>query len=174
MLQVSSHWSVKPSTMNISVYILNRPKRLALIWAVCLVSTVYEHHSFVYISQIRSSLVKVKKKNEKQKAQVWCLLCDSLFFHMLFIHRVNLQMILIRYVEKRWVSRDRKVEPLSSITREQHVPLYKPAPTVSTPTRVIVHLPERKQSSQPNNLNNTPSLPRVLEHQVLMLSLILC
>ncbi|KAL9999125.1 putative Arf GTPase activating protein [Helianthus debilis subsp. tardiflorus] len=82
--------------------------------------------------------------------------------------RVGIEnFIRAKYVDKRWVSRDRKLEPRSSITREEHTPIE---PTVRTSTRVIIHLPEQKQSPQLYNNNKlTPPLPpKVVEHKVIV------
>lgn len=75
-------------------------------------------------------------------------------------------MILIRYVEKRWISREQKVETHLSIIRKENVPLYKPGTT----TKAIVLFPEPKQTPQLYNLNKTtPPLPSstVVDQQVL-------
>lgn len=74
-------------------------------------------------------------------------------------------MILIRYVDKRWASRERKVESRSSVTGEEHAPVYKPGPIVGTSTKDIVHLPQLKPSPQLYKVNKSaPS--RVHEQQV--------
>ncbi|KAL8249191.1 hypothetical protein R6Q59_006059 [Mikania micrantha] len=85
--------------------------------------------------------------------------------------RVGIEnFIRAKYVDKRWVSREQKVEAHTSITREQHVPAYKVKPAVNTSTRVIVPLPDQKHSPQLYNMNKiTPSLPpRALEPQVIV------
>ncbi|KAI7738426.1 hypothetical protein M8C21_015656 [Ambrosia artemisiifolia] len=85
--------------------------------------------------------------------------------------RVGIEnFIRAKYVDKRWVSRDRKPEPHLSISREERAPVFKHRPAVRTSTRVIIHLPEQKQSPQLYNFNKlTPPLPpKVLEQQVIV------
>ncbi|KAI3765120.1 hypothetical protein L2E82_15146 [Cichorium intybus] len=84
--------------------------------------------------------------------------------------RVGIEnFIRAKYIEKRWISRDQKVETHLSTIRKENVPLYKPGP-MNTSTRAIVLLPLPKQAPQLYNLNKTiPPLPsRVLDKQVII------
>ena len=81
-------------------------------------------------------------------------------------------MILFRYIDKKWISREQKVEAHLSIKREENVSVYKPVTPISASTRVIVHLPEPKQTPQLYNMNkNIPHVPpKILDQQVLTCS----
>ncbi|KAI3498843.1 hypothetical protein L1887_34629 [Cichorium endivia] len=84
--------------------------------------------------------------------------------------RVGIEnFIRAKYIEKRWISRDQKVETHLSTIRKENVPLYKPGP-LNTSTKAIVLLPEPKQAPQLYNLNKTiPPLPsRVFDKQVII------
>ncbi|KAL7603815.1 ADP-ribosylation factor GTPase-activating protein AGD5 isoform X1 [Lactuca sativa] len=82
--------------------------------------------------------------------------------------RVGIEnFIRAKYVDKRWISRDQKVETHLSIIRKENVPLYKPGTT----TKAIVLFPEPKQTPQLYNLNKTtPPLPSstVVDQQVII------
>lgn len=81
--------------------------------------------------------------------------------------RVGIEnFIRAKYVDKRWISRDRKVET----HLKENVPIQKPKPTISTPTRAIVLLPEPKQTPQLYNLKKTtpPLSSTALEQQVII------
>lgn len=82
--------------------------------------------------------------------------------------RVGIEnFIRAKYVDKRWISRDRKVETHLSTARQEHVPVYKPGPPAS---RVMVRLPEPIQSPQlyKSNKSVTPLPPGVVEQKVIV------
>ncbi|KAL4585532.1 hypothetical protein LXL04_010154 [Taraxacum kok-saghyz] len=82
--------------------------------------------------------------------------------------RVGIEnFIRAKYVEKRWISRQQKVETHLSIIKKENVPLHKPGPTIYTSTKGIVLLPEPKQTPQLYNLNKTVP-PRVLDQQIII------
>lgn len=78
--------------------------------------------------------------------------------------------IRAKYIDKRWISRERKVEAHLSIKREENVSVYKPVTAISASTRVIVHLPEPKQTPQLYNVNKSiPHVPpKVLDQQIIV------
>ncbi|KAI7758051.1 hypothetical protein M8C21_007415 [Ambrosia artemisiifolia] len=128
----------------------------------------------VHISKVRSATLDtwlpdqiacIQAMGNKKSNQYWEALLPPKY------DRVGIEnFIRAKYVDKKWVSQERKVECHSSITQKQHVPVDKQGPMVSTSTKVIVHLPEQKQSPQLYNVNKiTPSLPpRVVEQQVIV------
>ncbi|KAF5756525.1 putative Arf GTPase activating protein [Helianthus annuus] len=144
---------------------------------ICLHCSGVHRSLGVHISKVRSAtldtwlpdqIASMQVVGNKKSNQYWEALLPLKY------DRVGIEnFIRAKYVDKRWVSRERKVESHSSTTRQQHVPVHQHGPTVtavSTSTRVIVHLPEEKQSPQLYNVNTiTPSLPpRVLEQQVIV------
>ncbi|XP_024988671.1 probable ADP-ribosylation factor GTPase-activating protein AGD5 isoform X2 [Cynara cardunculus var. scolymus] len=82
----------------------------------------------------------------------------------------TVNFIRAKYIDKRWISRERKVEDHLSIKREENVSVYKPVTTTSASTRVIVHLPEPKQTPQLYNMNKSiPHVPpKVLDQQIIV------
>ncbi|XP_071736188.1 ADP-ribosylation factor GTPase-activating protein AGD5-like isoform X2 [Rutidosis leptorrhynchoides] len=86
--------------------------------------------------------------------------------------RVGIEnFIRAKYVDKRWVSRERKVESHFSIAREEHALVSNRGPTANTSTGVMVHLPQLKQSPHLYNVNKTrPPLSNgvISEQQVIL------
>nr|XP_043624006.1 ADP-ribosylation factor GTPase-activating protein AGD5-like isoform X2 [Erigeron canadensis] len=84
--------------------------------------------------------------------------------------RVGIEnFIPAKYVDKRWISRERKAEPQSTI-RAELVSVMKPAPTVSAATMAVIPLPQLKQDPHLHNLNKrvTPLPPAVHEQQIIV------
>ncbi|GJZ46571.1 ARF GTPase activating protein [Tanacetum coccineum] len=82
--------------------------------------------------------------------------------------RVGIEnFIRAKYVDKRWISKDRKVETHLSTARQEHVHVDKPVPPAS---RVMVRIPEPIQSPQlyKSNKSITPLPSGVVEQKVIV------